>query len=823
MNKTPLHRSNLVQKDIVAKPVCKHCGELCLDRLIHQGVDYFCCNGCLTVFNLLNEKDLGAYYACSVPEGIKPEGTGFTSSFEWLDAPGITDQIVDFNDGQTAVVSFEIPAIHCASCIWLLENLSKLDEGVKSTRVDFSAKTVTITYNPEATCLRNLAELLAGIGYAPEISPKDGREHKPQNKLRRLYLQLGVAGFAFGNIMLLSFPGYLRAGSDHVGSGLTLMFGLLSLALVFPVMLFSAQSYFVSAWQVLRRRMLNIDVPIAIGIIALFFRSVYEVAFLNEAGYFDSLSGLVFLLLLGKMFQEKTYSRLSFERTYRSFFPLTVKKIHNSSELSITINDLHPGDRIVIRHGEVIPTDGVIMAGTGSIDYSFVTGESDPANKEPGEPVYAGGRQTGGALEIEVIKEASQSYLTRLWEHDALKHKNEDNLHNLTDRISRYFVSAVLLIAIAAFIFWLRLDASIAFNVLTAVLIVACPCALALSAPFTLGTALRILGYNRLYLKNADVIEQIAQLDQIIFDKTGTLAIGKSVKFESSDRSLTAIESGLIRSVVRQSNHPLSRAIDDFLVDADILEIDSFEEIPGEGIVAIHDQIEIKVGSAAFVRGTQSEDLSDRENATVFVAIENAYRGLFIIESNILPSLKSILSQISMRLKVALLSGDRNNMHGEWSRIFPENSELLFEQSPHDKLEYIRKLQGVEKKRVMMVGDGLNDAGGLAAADVGLAVSGDATMFAPASDALIRRDDLGSLPEFMQFSRQSLSIIKVSFMLSFLYNVVGLGFAVTGNLSPLVSAILMPLSSISVVTFAVLATGVAARRNGLRVSPEDIL
>ncbi|MFA9289554.1 MAG: HAD-IC family P-type ATPase, partial [Weeksellaceae bacterium] len=253
----------------------------------------------------------------------------------------------------------------------------------------------------------------------------------------------------------------------------------------------------------------------------MFVRSTFDIFMNYGSGFFDSLTGLIFFMLLGKMFQIKTYSFLSFERDFKSYFPIAITKINSdTSEESVAIYEVEKGDRLLIRNQELIPVDGILISEKAEIDYSFVTGEAIPITKQSGDKVFAGGKQIGKVIEMEVLHSVSQSYLTQLWSNDVFQKNVEQRHKTITDKISRYFTPLLLLIAFAGFGYWISIDANVAFNVFTAVLIVACPCALALTAPFTFGNVLRILGKQKFYLKNALVIEQLAKVDTIVFDKT---------------------------------------------------------------------------------------------------------------------------------------------------------------------------------------------------------------------------------------------------------------------------------------------------------------
>jgi len=483
-------------------PDCFHCGTKCgSDPIVLEGKP-FCCNGCKTVFEILNQNELNVYYDLESSPGMIPNE--IAGKFDYLANQDIAKKLLEFDDEETSVVNFFIPSIHCSSCIWVLENLNKLNSGVQTTLVNFPKKEVRITFKKNEVSLQQLAELITSIGYEPYISLEsaDADETKVD---RKLIYQVAVAGFAFGNIMMLSFPEYFQVDEFWLNRFKPFFRGIM-LAMAIPAVVYSGRDYLISAFKGLKHGILNIDVPISLGILVLFFRSSYEVVTGTGQGYFDSLTGLIFFLLLGKVFQQKTYSFLSFERDYKSYFPIAVTQIDkDKTQHSISINDVKQGDRLLIRNEEIIPVDGILLNGDALIDYSFVTGESLPLSKMSGDKLYAGGKQKGPAIEMEAIESVKQSYLTQLWSKDIFGQQNKDNIKTLTDSISKQFTLIILGIALAAGIYWYFQDRSIAFQVVSAILIVACPCALALSAPFSLGNMIRIFGKDSFYLKDAYV------------------------------------------------------------------------------------------------------------------------------------------------------------------------------------------------------------------------------------------------------------------------------------------------------------------------------
>jgi len=812
------HASIVVLPDVaIASPsrvACVHCGLDCPPNPPQLGEHSFCCNGCLTVYQILSDNGLGRFYTIDQAPGVRPPET-LPSEYSALDQPDVRRRVVDFSNGTMTRVTFRIPAMHCAACVWLLENLYRLVPGVGRSEVNFPRKEVSIQLEDKDVSLSALATRLASLGYPPELKLDRLSGLADTTGHRRLLLQVGIAGFAFGNVMMMSFPSYL--GLDPVrDAGLYRTFGYLSLALALPVLFFSAQDFYRAAWNGLRQKVLTIDFPLALGISALFIQSVFDILRHTGEGFLDSFTGLVFLLLCGKWFQRRTYDALAFDRDYRSYFPLSVTRRNNGVDEPAVLTDIKPGDRILVRHGEIIPADAVLISGQGNLDYSFVTGESTPANAATGDYVYAGGRQIGGALEVELVKDVSQSYLTSLWNNEAFQKPREMDWQNLTNRAGRWFTIAVVLVASGTALFWWKHDPSMIARTFSAVLIVACPCALALAAPFTFSTAQRHLGKAGLFLRSPSVVEAMAASNHVVFDKTGTLTHGPTGTVEFEGAPLTDDERAMIHTLTSQSSHPVSRAVTEFLRgcadqrDAGPCQtLINFIEITGSGICGQVNGHTLRIGSASWL-GIHAPD-----GYGTWITIDENVRGRFLIGQQERTGLGSLIDTMHRdHYKITLLSGDRPTAEARFRTLFGTNAELRFDQSPHDKLAFVRERQE-RGESVLMMGDGLNDAGALKQSNVGIAVSDNVTLFSPACDAILAGNAFARLPFFLHFSRLSVTVLKSAFAVSLIYNITGVAFAASGALSPLVSAVLMPLSSFSVIGFSLLATSWAAHRSGV--------
>ncbi len=766
---------------------CHHCHQPILEKVLSDDGQYtYCCYGCKVVDELLTDR-----------KKIADKSVLNTDKYAFLDEPNIRKSLVNFEDGHFTRIAIHLPAIHCSSCIYLLENLSEIEEGILEVQVHFAKKQANISFKADKILLSEVAALLDYIGYSPDFQTKLGGERKKKNLL---LIQLGVAGFFFGNTMLLAIPEYFDS-SLSADVSLQRFFRYMMMAFSIPVVLFSGRDYFINATKTLRAGILSIDLPIALGITVLFVRSAFEVITGAGAGYFDSLNGLVFFLLIGKWYQQKTYQNFTFDRDFRSFIPLAANLIlKNGKEKPIAVDDLQKGDIIIVRQGEVLSADALLTEGVAEVDYSYITGESIPVRKMAGESIYAGARIVGKPAQLEVQSSVDRSYLSSLWNNEAFKEDTKKS-SGLTDRVSQYFTPAIIAIALVSAGIWSLYDVEKAVTVFAAVLIVACPCALALAEPFAAGSMMRWFGRNGFYLKNAQVLNRLHNINHLVFDKTGTLTRQDTITVNWTGDELSFSEKMAIASIAKNAQHPLAKPLLNLLQmnQAEASVAVDFTEATGEGVSANASDHFYRLGKASFL------GLKDIASTTaVYVEKDGETLGYFSFFQQTREETAEVLGSLSKNYPISLLSGDNDAEKKRFEEILGDKASLMFNQSPHQKLQHLKLLQS-QKQKVLMIGDGLNDAGALQQSEVGISLCEKNINFFPASDALLLAESFGKLNKFIELSHLNKRVIKQAFTLSFTYNIAGLTFAVAGVLSPLVCAILMPVSSISVVIFTTLA------------------
>ena len=781
---------------------CFHCRQRIEEERIEFDQKAFCCQGCKTVYEVLNMNNLSEYYNLNQDAGVRPDARG-DHQFDFLNTKEIFDKVVDFSDDGISVVTFEVPVIHCTSCIWLLESLETINPAIISSHVNFTKKTVQITFRHEEIKLGDVARLMTNLGYKPSVNLKSIEKSKKPKTDRSLISKLVVAGFCFGNIMLLSFPEYVEVFGNVKEQWLDQnkhYFRWAMFVLALPVFFYSSTDYFKSAWQGLKNKYINLDVPIALGIIVIFFKSTYDIIFDLSPGYFDTLASLLFLMLTGKWFQQQTIKSLAFDRDYKSFYPVAVARLDGEVEQPILLSDLKKGDRILVRNEEIIPADAILIKGEAMIDNSFVTGESRLIPKKSGDKIFAGGKQSGHAIELEIISEVDQSYLTQLWNNDAFN-KQESELNAFTNHISQYFTLIILGVTLIAGIVWWFIDPSLILKVVTSILIIACPCALGLSSPFILGNIMRIFGNKKFYVKNTATIENLAKVTDIVFDKTGTITENDDANISYEGKEISLAMQVLVRSLLRNSNHPLSRTLHRKLNVNDNALVDNYEEVVGKGQQGFVDGKWVQVGSRSFVKAAGVTSVNQTE---VYIAIDGEVYGKYVYKNRYRKGLNEIIAQLAP-YQLHILSGDNDSEREFLQTVFPTHAKLMFNQSPSDKLDYIKTLEA-EGKKVLMLGDGLNDAGALKQSSVGISISDDMNSFSPSCDGILDARNFKLIPDFISISKRAMRLILIAFIISFAYNIIGLSFAITGYLEPVVAAILMPISSVSVLLFATIST-----------------
>jgi len=722
--------------------------------------------------------------------------------WEIMQNPAFEEAFVKYRDQARVQYVFLIPSIHCRACVWLLEKLPSWVEGVSWARVNLDQGLLEVEAMPREGQFVDLVRHLDRLGYSPDLHPTKNRGDGSSLELRRQWMMTGVAGFCFGNVMLFSFPEYL--GGEALGDGFENVFRWLCLIFALPTFFYSSSSIFRSAFLSFKEWKPSVDIPIALGIIVLFVWSCTSVILGRGTPYFDSLCGLVFFLLVGRSYQRKSFTHLVFERDNHRFFPLSLSVIRKGKREAIPLSELKCSDHYFLKSGGLVPVRSHLVKGEGVFDFRMVTGETEPQLKHVEERVHAGGIQRGGEILLEAEEDLDESELVRMWGGGEERPSRREEI---LDRISGVFTLVILSLSGFTF-YWHGMDGE-ALHRACAILIVACPCALALSAPLTLGKAIRALADRGCFVRYGAMIETLAETDHVVFDKTGTLTHIDRMSGEWSEKPLGSSIEPLL-ALIQQSGHPVAQslkvALEDMRSNTQTSPEDSVEhfmEHPGKGMEAMVAGKKVRVGSRVWISGQAGSGVCLELDGEIV----GVYNPRSLLRDGILDSLESLKED---GVGLSLLSGDHNRDE-ELLRGYLSAEEMHFECSPEVKARKIR--EKVEAgKRVAMVGDGLNDSLAMKSSHLGIAVPLEDGCFAPNSDVIIQESELRRLHEFRKFCRLAVRNIWVCLTISLLYNMLGFILAFSGRISPMVCAVLMPISALTILIYSVGWTGLLAKR-----------
>jgi Cu2+-exporting ATPase len=787
---------------------CDHCGLPVPAGLVGDGAELqFCCNGCRVAYEVIHEHGLDGYY--EIKQRIDaPEQAAQRSgrSFEEFDDPAFHRLYCRTLPSGLETVELYLEGVHCAACVWLVEKLTVVVDGVAEVRLDLGRALATVTWDPDTTPLSRIARFLDSIGYVSH--PFRGIEARDmaRREERSLLIRIAVAGAIAGNVMLIAFA--LYGGHFHgIAEEFRSLFRWVSLVLAVPSVTWCATVFYRGAWGALKMRSLHMDLPIAVGILAGFIQGAVNTV--RGAGeiYFDSVTALIFFLLVGRFLQRRQQLKAaSSTELLFSLSPSTARLVDAEGVREVPVEAIGPGAMVEVRAGDSIPADGVVSEGSSSLDRSLLTGESLPEPVEAGDPVHAGTVNLGGRLRVEVRATGEDTRVGRLMRLVEEAARRRAPVVLLADRISGWFVAAVLALAAVTVTVWLKLDPEQAVSHTVALLIVSCPCALGLATPLAVSAAIGRAARRKILVKGGDALENLARPGRMILDKTGTLTEGRLAVVgwwgdEGVKPAVAALE--------RHSAHPVAGALSAVASEAELPEVREVREVTGAGIGGICGGNRLLVGAVSHVEkvmGALPEDaaaavkkFADDGLSPVVIAIDDRVVAVAAIGDPLRPDSEGSVSAIRAGgWRVEILSGDHPTVVraiAEEVGIEPEAARGGV--SPEEKLAVVRDTAA--GTTVAMVGDGVNDAAALAAATVGVGVHGGAEAALAAADVYLARPGLAPVVELLRGAGRTLGVIRRNLVFSLAYNVVAVSFAITGHMSPLLAAILMPLSSMTVV------------------------
>lgn len=806
--------------------LCTHCGTPVPPSLVNAFLTelndvskQFCCSGCSSVYTILNECNLEEYYRLKsrYEEGTSSPVQRSGKDFAGYDDPNFLEKVSSKLSGGLLEIDLFVEGTHCIACAWLIEKILIEREGAITARLDLGRRVVRVVFNPLTTKLSQLARALDRIGYPPhallESTPTSFRESE-----RKLLTQIGVAGAGAGNIMLLAFA--LYAGEyGHIEDEFASLFRWVSLGLALPVILYAAVPFYRGAYLGLINKIPSMDLPIALGVLFSFIGSTIATFQNRNEVYFDSTTMFVFLLLVGRFITVRA-NRWAIEAGVNLLdsIPKLVHRVQFDEIEQVPLSEIVLNDVIEIYPDEVVPVDGRLLTPSGLFSQSALTGESQPIRFHQNDFIYAGSIVQEQKVRIQTAMVGSNTRLAKLADLMERARLERAPLAVITDRISHWFVLAVISLAVVTFGIWWFLDSKMAVWHSIAMLVVTCPCALGIATPISFSTMLGFFAKHGMFLKGATVLERLAKINHIILDKTGTLTKNEMTLLEVKPLSNNPQISEIvlldcISELERGLSHPIAKALQRPHTSCQALVQSSYHSGRGvQGTVALGDRnYDIRIGSKNYVE----ENLPYEERAIlqttllqveihrtlVWVTVNQRIELLLFLGDALREDATSSIQQIKrMKLTIEILSGDSQFSVDRTAKEL--NIEVSRgDVSPEDKLKTVleREARGL---KVAMVGDGVNDAAALAAATCGISPAGSTDVARNASDVFLIENGIHQLTQLISISRQTMKRIHFNLGIAFAYNLIGASLAITGNVTPLVAAILMPLSSLTAIFIA---------------------
>ena len=798
---------------------CAHCDLPVPEGLVRRDGPSYCCVACESVRSIIEGLGLEQYYALRerLP-GDRRSAVQLARDFAEFDDPEFSQASQSSAPNGRRRIELYLEGVHCAACIWLVERVPQLLPGVRSVRLDLGRSRAVIEWDPEEVALSEIAQQLNRLGYPPHPFHGVEAERAAQRERRDLWIRLAITGAVAGNVMMISFA--LYGGQFHgIDHSLHQTLRWVSLAVSVPSLIWGGGWFFRGAARALRQHRLHIDLPVSLGILAGFGHGAWNVMRGSGEIYLDSVTMLIFLLLGGRLLERGQQRRAAeAAELFHSLSPSQARRIDTGpsgeeQERSVPASSLTPGRRIRVHAGETIPADGVLSRGRSDVDRSLLTGESIPVPIAVGDAVEAGCTNLGAPIEVRVEKTGDESRLGKILASMEESARRRAPIVRLADRLSGSFIAGVLIAAsITAVTTW-HLDPVTAIDRTLALLIVTCPCALALATPLAVSVALGRAARRGILIKGGDVFERLRKPGVIWFDKTGTLTAGEMQRTDwigpsELEAAVAALEEG--------NQHPLAQAFTagyrERAPETELPEPTEVTRLPRGGLRGVVDGAELIVGSPAAVLEATGADTESpllataRERAKegetpVLVARDGMIEGLAFFSDALHEDAETMVDAWRREgWQVGILSGDDPAVAravGASLGIAPER--CLGGITPEGKLAQIEEDVASDTPTVM-VGDGVNDAAALAAATVGVALGGGAEAALRAADVFCLERRLSGVAELLHGAARVLTTIRLNFAFSLSYNVIGATLAIAGILSPLLAAIAMPLSSLTVVT-----------------------
>ena len=794
--------------------VCKHCaGNFEGEAVRDANGDEFCCNGCKNVYAYLNSRGFGEFYS-KLKNGEQNLAKPSSKHFDKQSASSMFSKLLRRDESSPFICELEvlISGIHCPACIWLNEKALSNLEGVLELNISATTSKARVLFDERKTALEDILNLIIAIGYDPK--PFNEVNGAKNSLSREYYARLIVALACSMNIMWVAialYSGYFEGLS--LGAKKILHFA--EFVLASPPVFYTASVFYRSALSALKLRQISMDVNVSLGILSVYFYSVYAMLSGAEQVYFDSACMLVTFIFTGKFLQTKATQKAAQElENISSLFVEQVMSVKNNSRIpSISefkpcdVSEIKSGDFVLLRSGERAMIDGVVLSGQASVDNSSINGESVPVGISKDDTLLSGALCAEGSVIYKATSSFQGSFLNKLSKLLSNASFARAQIEELANKISSHFGWAILGLCVASFIFWSAANISAwsgasAFGVAISVLVIACPCALSLATPIATLVAMGTATKRSVVFKDAKVLETLAKCDIIAFDKTGTLSKA-NLKVLKGQRFLP-FDDGALLALASASTHPISKAVASYILENALSPfrqgaLENIQNIAGKGISATYKGVKIAGGSAAFVKSLGAilaDDTGDSSSEYYFM-YDNKLVARFFLDDELREGAKASIKELKkMGLKVLMLSGDKQIVASKVA------SELGIDEShgelnPEQKALLIKELQ--KSANVVMVGDGINDILALKSANVGIAMGSGASVSVGVSDVVLLRDELGDLVFALRQAKKTFKVIKENLFISLVYNALSIPLAMAGFIIPLFAAISMSFSSLLVV------------------------
>jgi len=782
---------------------CAHCG-LPVPPALRGDDPAFCCSGCRVAWDVLHESGLARYYDLAERRNLRVEPSG--RRFEEFDHPAFQALWVRTRVDGLAETELYLEGVHCASCVWLVERTPLAVPGVASAELDLARGLVQIAWDPGQATLSQAARFLDTLGYRPHPFRGARADRMRRTEDRASLVRIGVAGAIAINVMLAAIAIYSGWGPGGMAPAFTRFFRWVSMIVTLPAMLFPGRPFFRGALSSLRTRVLHMDVPIALALSGAYVHGVVNVLRGSGPVYFDGVATLIFLLLCGRFLQTRAQrAAVDSAELLHSLSPAIARVVEDDVVREVPAEALVPGMVVDVRDGDALACDGVVLEGRSEIDRALLTGESLPQPVSPGDEVFAGTVNRGASLRVRVERAGEDSRMGHILREVERSASRRAPVVRAADSLAGRFVAVVLVLAALTWWRWHFVSANRAFDNTIALMIATCPCALALATPLAITVAIGRAARRGILVKGGDALEALSKPATLVLDKTGTLTEGRIelAEWTGSDaarRWTLALE--------RHSSHPIATGLLAAWPGLDVPPATDVHATTGGGLEGRVEGRHVLVGSPAWV-GARARDPrglgapgADPTLTPVLVAVD----GEVVARAGLGDTLRPDAADTLARLRASgwalrLLSGDSPAVVAAvGTRLGFAPKECRGSASPEDKLAEIEAL--ARSGRVVMVGDGVNDAAAIAAATVGVGVKGGAEACLSAADVFLSRPGLAPLAELVSGAGRTMRAIRVGIAVSILYNVLGVALAFGGVINPLIAAFMMPVSSLTVVLIA---------------------